>query len=79
MTLFLPIVQEMIEELVLTERIETLVPLSFIICYAILYYGPNAEILGNVKLDLWHFRPVLDFGNYVKNVLKSTNLLKKEK
>ena len=58
----------MIEELVLTERIETLVPLSFIICYAILYYGPNAEILGNVKLDLWHFRPVLDFGNYVKNV-----------
>ena len=58
----------MIEDLILTERIETLVPLSFIICYAIAYYGPNAEILGNVKLELWHFRPVLDFGTYVKNV-----------
>ena len=58
----------MIEELVLTERIETLVPFSFIICYAIAYYGPNAEILGSVKLDLWHFKPVLDIGNYMQNL-----------
>ena len=58
----------MIKELVLTERIETLVPLTYIICFAIAYYGPNAEILGNVKLDLWHFKPVLDFGNYMKNL-----------
>ena len=58
----------MIEGLVLTERIETLVPLTYMICFAIAYYGPNAEILGNVKLDLWQFKPVLDFGNYMKNV-----------
>ena len=58
----------MIEELVLTERIETLVPFSFIICYAIAYYGPNAEILGNFKLDLWQFKPILDLGNYMKSV-----------
>ena len=58
----------MIEELVLTERIETLVPLTYMICFAIAYYGPNAEILGNVKLDLWHFKPVLDFGNYMSNL-----------
>ena len=58
----------MIDELVLTERIETLVPLTYMICFAITYYGPNAEITGNFKLDLWQFRPVLDIGNYLKNV-----------
>ena len=58
----------MIEGLVLTERIETLVPLTYMICFAIAYYGPNAEILGNIKLDLWQYKPVLDFGNYMKNV-----------
>ena len=58
----------MIDELVLTERIETLVPLTYMICFAIAYYGPNAEILGSVKLDLWHFKPVLDIGNYMQNL-----------
>ena len=58
----------MIEELVLTERIETLVPLTYILCFAIAYYGPNAEILGSVKLDIWHFKSVLDIGNYMKNL-----------
>ena len=58
----------MIEGLVLTERIETLVPLTYMICFAIAYYGPNAEILGRVKLDLWQYKPVLDFGNYMTNV-----------
>ena len=58
----------MIEELVLTEKIETLVPLTYLICFAIAYYGPNSEILGNVKLDQWHFKPVLDIGNYMQNL-----------
>ena len=58
----------MIEELVLTEKIETLIPLAYIISFAIAYYGPNAEILGRVKLDLWQNKPVLDFGNHMKSV-----------
>ena len=58
----------MIAELTLTERIETLVPLTYMICYAIAYYGPNAEILGSVKLEIWHFKSLLDIGNYMKNL-----------
>ena len=58
----------MVEELILTERIETLVPLIYIICFGITYYGPNAEILGRVKLDLWQYKPILDLENYMKNV-----------
>jgi hypothetical protein len=66
--LFLHLVQEMIAELTLTERIETLVPLTYIICYAIAYYGQNAEILGSVKLDLWQFKPILDFDKYMTSL-----------
>ena len=58
----------MIAELTLTERIETLVPLTYMICYAIAYYGPNAEILGSVKLDLWQFKPILDFEKYMTSL-----------
>ena len=66
--LILQIVQEMIAELTLTERIETLVPLTYILCYAIAYYGPNAEVLGSVKLDLWQFKPILDFDKYMTSL-----------
>ena len=62
------IVQEMIEDLTLAERIETLVPLSYIICFAIAYYGPNAEILGSVKMNLWQYKPVQDIGSYMTNL-----------
>ena len=62
------IVQELTEELTLTERVETLVPLIYMLCFAIAYYGPNAEIMGNVKLTLWHFKSVLDIENYMKNL-----------
>ena len=31
-------------------------------------YGPNAEILGRFKLDLWQFKPILDFGNYMIHI-----------
>ena len=58
----------MTEELVVTERIETLVPLAYIISFAIAYYGPNAKVMGRVKLDLWQYKPILDFGNYMENV-----------
>jgi len=53
----------------MTERIETLVPLTYMLCFAIAFYGPNAEILGNIRLTLWHFKGVLDIESYMKNLL----------
>ena len=30
------------------------------------YYGPNADILGNVKLKIWHFQtPIKDINDFV--------------
>ena len=52
--------QEMIDELVLTERIETVIPLTYMTLIAIAYYCPNAEILMGIKLSLWHNVAIAD-------------------
>ena len=44
-------------------------PLTYIFCFLSAYYGPNAETLGNVKAEVWHYLAVQDVGAYLKNVL----------
>ena len=39
--------------LALKEFLEILIPLMYCFCFAAAYFGPNAEIIGNVKLELW--------------------------
>ena len=50
----------------MTERIEFIVPLTYITMMLMAYYGPNADILGNVKLNIWHFQaPINDINTFV--------------
>ena len=45
---------EIIDELVLTERIETVIPLTYMGIVALSYFSPNAELMMGMKLTLWH-------------------------
>ena len=64
------LVREDIEYLILTERNETLVPLTYLAIMAMAYYGPNAEIMGSVKLQIWHHDNIIqDFGAFATNIL----------
>ena len=66
---FFFLVTEDVESLVLTERIETIVPLSYIAVMAMAYFGPNAEILATVKLRIWHHQIIIDdFGVFAMNI-----------
>ena len=56
--------QEMIDELVLTKRIETVIPLTYMTLIAIAYYCPNAEILMGIKLSLWHNVAIADISQF---------------
>ena len=49
---------EILIELVLNESVELIVPIAFILCFIIAYFGPNAEIIGTVKSEYWHHVPV---------------------
>ena len=60
--------QDDVEGLVLTERVETVIPLLFITTVMIAFYGPNAELIGNVKLTLWQYEAVTDINELLKNI-----------
>ena len=32
------------------------------------YFGPNAEMIGNVKLTIWQFEAVKDINKFLENV-----------
>lgn len=54
-----------IQELVLNERIEFATPLSYVVCFLMAYYGPNAEIMGNIKFSSWHYGDVASVGKFL--------------
>ena len=61
--------KEEIDWLILTERIETIIPMAYLALMLMAYYGPNAEILGSVKLTIWHFRSsITDSSEFVTNL-----------
>ena len=57
-----------VKELVIGERC-SLLSLAYMIIILLAYYGPNAELLGNIKLAIWQFQnPIPDIGAYTFNV-----------
>ena len=62
------VVLEKIDELVLAERIKTIVPITYVLCFLMGYYGPNAEVLCGFKLTLWHHQAIMDVGKALKTL-----------
>ena len=55
-------------ELVLGER-QVINTLSYLLLIIMAYFGPNAELFGNIKLEIWQFQqPILDIDAYVLRV-----------
>lgn len=44
-----------IMSLIINESLEFLMPIAYVICLLMAYYGPNAEILGNIKNSYWQY------------------------
>ena len=61
-------VESMLVSLVLNELVEALVPVTFCICLLLSYYGPNAELMCNIKSSHFHCTPIENIGKYVENL-----------
>ena len=59
----------LVSKLILVELLEVLVPVSYVITVLIAYYGPNAEILGNIRNDYWQYESIDDIWETVTDVL----------
>jgi hypothetical protein len=56
---------ELLKDLMVNEIVEFMVPLSYLICFSVAYYGPNANLIGNVRSSQWQFVAVEDFEHTV--------------
>ena len=55
-------------ELVLIEHVELVVPVAYLLCLVAAYYGPNAEMFGNIKFGGWHYTAITDINRLYKNL-----------
>ena len=69
-TVMLRAIEEEVQMLVLTESLEILVPLAYTITFLFAYYGPNAEILGNVRNNYWQYDEVHDVNKLLLSVFE---------
>ena len=69
-TIMLRVIEEEVQMLVLTEGLEILVPLVYTITFLFAYYGPNAEILGNVRNNYWQYDEVHDVNKLLLSVFE---------
>ena len=53
---------DLLQELIVNEIVEVLTPIMYLLCFVTAYYGPNADVIGNIKNSKWHFRAVEDVG-----------------
>ena len=61
-------VESMLVSLVLNELVEALVPVTFCICLLLSFYGPNAELMCNIKSSHFHCTPIENIDKYVENL-----------
>ena len=57
-----------VKGLVISER-KSFMPMTYIALILMAYFGPNAKNLGNIQLEIWHFkRPIEDIYLYAMNI-----------
>ena len=52
-----------VQALMIKESLQILIPLSYSLILFLSYYGPNAEIIGNMKNEYWQFHKIEDISS----------------
>ena len=53
-------IKDRLQALVIKETLELMLPISYCLILTISYFGPNAEIMGNIKNDYWQYKKIND-------------------
>ena len=59
---------DLIQELVVNELVEFLAPGAYILAFALLIYGSNCDLIGNLCNDYWSFESIQDFTMAFQNM-----------
>merc|ERR1711879_1144608 len=55
--------------LIMSELLELLIPLAYLFCWLLSFYGLNSKVMGNVQSSRWRYVAVDDPAPVVYNVL----------
>ena len=58
----------LLQELVISEMVEVVIPLTYLLTFIVAYYGPNAELIGNVRNGYWQYTKTEDVGHTIEYV-----------
>ena len=56
----------MIQDLALSELIEFITPLAFMVAFIFAYYGPNAKLIGQIAITIWQYEAIEDAPGFLK-------------
>ena len=60
---------QLLQELVINEMIELVLPLGYFATLLIAFFGPNSELIGNVGSDYWQYTPIEDLDHTITCIL----------
>ena len=52
---------ELLQELVINEIVEMMIPVIYILCLTFAYFGPNSHLIGHVRNSYWQYNAIDDF------------------
>ena len=56
---------KLLQTLVINEMVEVMVPITYLLCFLLAYFGPNAELIGDIGNSYWQFSAVEDVGGTI--------------
>ena len=59
----------LLQELVINEIVEVMIPPAYLVTFLVAFYGPNAELIGNVRYGNWQYTPTEDVNHTINFVL----------
>ena len=49
---------ELLQILVINEMVECMVPITYLLCFTVAYFGPNSDLIGNIRNNYWQYNAV---------------------
>ena len=66
--------KELIDDMVVVEIVEIIMPIAYTISILMAYYSPNSEIMGNIGNDYWGYRKIENLGGLLAGLCKMFSL-----
>ena len=60
---------QLLQDLMISEWVEVLSPLCYLLCFLMGYYGPNKDLLGNIGSSYWQYNAVDDVNHTIKYLI----------